>query len=152
MDRKSWPWKKKSSEKTVAATDSAAAPLAILAGNQGDQVSQKGKIGITLISHWMVPFSASKVNDDAAQRAIDFMLGWFLHPLTYGEYPNSMRSNVGNRLPKFTKKQSKMVKASFDFIGLNYYTANYAHYIPQSNNVPASYNTDTHCNLTGKFR
>ncbi|XP_058079430.1 beta-glucosidase 12-like [Magnolia sinica] len=81
MDRKSWPWKKKSSEKTVAATDSAAASLAISAGNQGDQVSQKGKIGITLISHWMVPFSASKVNDDAAQRAIDFMLGWFLHPL-----------------------------------------------------------------------
>ncbi|XP_058073488.1 beta-glucosidase 12-like isoform X2 [Magnolia sinica] len=112
------------------------------------QVSQRGKIGITLISHWMVPFSASKVNDDAAKRAIDFMLGWFLHPLTYGEYPNSMRSNVGNRLPKFTKKQSKMVKASFDFIGMNYYTANYAHHNPQSNNVPASYNTDAHCNLT----
>ncbi|XP_058098289.1 uncharacterized protein LOC131243159 isoform X7 [Magnolia sinica] len=40
------------------------------------EVSQKGKIGITLISHWMVAFSASKVNDDAAQRAIDVMLGW----------------------------------------------------------------------------
>ncbi|KAG8064808.1 hypothetical protein GUJ93_ZPchr0004g38164 [Zizania palustris] len=37
---------------------------------------QKGKIGITLVSHWFVPFSRSKSNDDAARRALDFMLGW----------------------------------------------------------------------------
>ena len=40
------------------------------------QVEQKGNIGITLVSHWFVPFSRSKSNDDAARRAIDFMLGW----------------------------------------------------------------------------
>ncbi|KAL5985923.1 hypothetical protein ACLOJK_027913 [Asimina triloba] len=37
MDRRSWPWKKKSSEKTVTATDTAASSVATSAGNQGDQ-------------------------------------------------------------------------------------------------------------------
>jgi len=40
------------------------------------QAVQKGNIGITLVSNWFVPFSRSKSNDDAARRAIDFMLGW----------------------------------------------------------------------------
>jgi beta-glucosidase len=40
------------------------------------QAAQKGVIGITLISHWMVPFSDAKHNRYAALRALDFMLGW----------------------------------------------------------------------------
>ncbi|KAL5983325.1 Beta-glucosidase 12 [Asimina triloba] len=112
------------------------------------QTSQKGIIGVTLVSHWMVPFSESKENSAAAQRAIDFMLGWFLHPLTYGDYPKSMRYNVGNRLLKFTKNQSDMVKQSFDFLGVNYYTANYAAHVPYSNNIPPTYSTDSRSNLT----
>jgi len=42
-----------------------------------------------------------------------------------------MRSLVKDRLPKFTKEQSKQVNRSFDIIGLNYYTANFAAYAPQ---------------------
>ncbi|XP_077215392.1 beta-glucosidase 12-like [Tasmannia lanceolata] len=110
----------------------------------------KGIIGITLNSHWMVPFSGSKSNDDAAGRAIDFMLGWFLNPLIRGEYPLSMRSHVGNRLPKFSKEQSDMVKGSYDFIGMNYYTANYATNIPQSNAINISYFTDSLASLSGE--
>ncbi|KAK1589452.1 hypothetical protein Q3G72_034272 [Acer saccharum] len=37
-----------------------------------------------------------------------------------------MRGLVRERLPKFTKKQTRMVKGSYDFIGINYYTAIYA--------------------------
>ncbi|KAK6933707.1 Glycoside hydrolase family 1 [Dillenia turbinata] len=36
---------------------------------------QKGKIGITLVSHWMVPYSNSVADKNAAMRAIDFMFG-----------------------------------------------------------------------------
>ncbi|KAL5983323.1 Beta-glucosidase 12 [Asimina triloba] len=72
----------------------------------------------------------------------------YLHPLTYGDYPESMKSNVGNRLLKFSKNQSEMVKQSFDFIGVNYYTANYAAHAAYSNNIPPSYNTDSRSNLT----
>ncbi|OWM73473.1 hypothetical protein CDL15_Pgr026572 [Punica granatum] len=106
------------------------------------QASQKGKIGITLVSHWFEAYSNATHNRNAALRALDFMLGWFLDPIVYGNYPHSMRSLVGARLPKFTKEQSAMLKGSFDFLGLNYYTTNYARDVRQSNSVNASYLTD----------
>ncbi|GFZ20734.1 beta glucosidase 13 [Actinidia rufa] len=114
------------------------------------QASQKGKIGITLVQNWMVPFSEARHNKDAALRGLDFMYGWFMDPLINGDYPHTMRALVGNRLPKFSKEQSKMVKGSFDFIGLNYYTANYARYAPNANNVHASYLTDAWASLTSE--
>jgi beta-glucosidase len=40
------------------------------------QAVQKGKVGITLVTNWYVPFSHSKPDNAAAKRAIDFMLGW----------------------------------------------------------------------------
>ncbi|KAI7982189.1 Beta-glucosidase 12 [Camellia lanceoleosa] len=112
------------------------------------QASQKGKIGITLITQWMVPFSKARHNHNAALRAMDFTLGWFMEPLATGDYPRTMRTLVAKRLPKFSKEQSKMLKGSFDFIGLNYYTANYAAYAPNSNSVFVSYLTDSWVNLT----
>ena len=74
-----------------------------------------------------------------------------MDPLTYGDYPHSMRSLVGNRLPKFSKKQSKMLKGSYDFLGLNYYTANYAVYSHHNNSIDPSYSTDAHAKLTSRF-
>ncbi|KAL2328841.1 hypothetical protein Fmac_022268 [Flemingia macrophylla] len=40
------------------------------------QVPQKGLIGITLVANWYIPFSNSKADQRATQRAIDFMYGW----------------------------------------------------------------------------
>ncbi|KAK9999879.1 hypothetical protein SO802_019482 [Lithocarpus litseifolius] len=112
------------------------------------QAVQKGVIGIGLVSQWMEPFSNAKHHRDAALRALDFEFGWFMDPLTNGDYPHSMRSLVGNRLPKFTREQSKLLIGSFDFIGLNYYTANYAANAPHLNAGNASYLTDSLVNLT----
>ncbi|KAE8037053.1 hypothetical protein FH972_009678 [Carpinus fangiana] len=120
----------------------------VLEYKQKFQAAQKGVIGITLNSHWMIPFSNARHHRNAALRALDFMLGWFLDPLTYGDYPHSMRFLVGKRLPKFSKEQSKLVKGSFDFIGLNYYTTNYAAYAAHLNSGNASYSTDSLANLT----
>ncbi|XP_039117958.1 beta-glucosidase 12-like [Dioscorea cayenensis subsp. rotundata] len=113
------------------------------------QAHQNGKIGITINSNWYVPFSKSRSSDDSVQRSLDFMYGWFMDPLVLRGYPLNMRVYVGNRLPEFTKEQSQMVKGSFDFIGLNYYTSNYARNIPFSNMVNVSYNTDAHVAQTG---
>ncbi|RWW89769.1 hypothetical protein BHE74_00001183 [Ensete ventricosum] len=47
-----------------------------------------------------------------------FFFSLFLHLLTYGYYPKSIQEIVKDRLPKFTADQVKMVKGSYDYIGL----------------------------------
>lgn len=68
-----------------------------------------------------------------------------MDPLTSGKYPESMRSLVGRRLPEFTAKESRLLTGSFDFLGLNYYTTNFAADQPASNLNP-SYETDANVN------
>lgn len=67
----------------------------------------------------------------------------FADPITYGDYPKVMRELVGNRLPKFTKEQSKLVRGSFDFFGVNYYTARYVEDVMFYANTNLSYTTDS---------
>lgn len=73
-----------------------------------------------------------------------------MDPLINGDYPHTLKSLVGNRLPKFSEEQSKLVRGSIDFLGLNYYTANYAAYVPHSNAIQASYLSDSRANLSSK--
>ncbi|KAL1300247.1 hypothetical protein HN51_044924 [Arachis hypogaea] len=112
------------------------------------QAYQEGQIGITLVTHWMEPKSNSAADRKAAKRALDFWFGWFAHPITYGDYPESMRSLVGSRLPKFKKHESEYVKGSFDFLGVNYYTTNFAENALSTNTVNQSFLTDMHTVLS----
>ncbi|KAB2077745.1 hypothetical protein ERO13_A06G117500v2 [Gossypium hirsutum] len=112
------------------------------------QASQEGVIGMTLVSYWFVPVSNAKHQQNAASRALDFMFGWFMKPITIGNYPHTMQSLLGNRLPKFNKMQSKILKGSFDFLGLNYYTAIYAAYASKPNVGKSSYLTDARTSLS----
>ncbi|GAU12708.1 hypothetical protein TSUD_122000, partial [Trifolium subterraneum] len=54
----------------------------------------------------------------------------FMEPLYSGTYPAVMVNKVAKRLPKFSRREYLIVKGSFDFIGLNYYTAYYAANVP----------------------
>ncbi|KAM7265065.1 hypothetical protein ACFE04_002748 [Oxalis oulophora] len=112
------------------------------------QARQKGIIGITVNALWMVPKYDTESSREAASRAFDFSIGWILHPITYGDYPDSMRRLVGDRLPKFTKEQAELVKGSVDFFGMNYYTARYASDVTYYSTVDLSYATDSRVNLT----
>ncbi|GAV78258.1 Glyco_hydro_1 domain-containing protein [Cephalotus follicularis] len=112
------------------------------------QEIQKGKIGITANTQWMVPKYETTACRKAAFRALDFKLGWIVDPITHGDYPLTMRSIVGHRLPKFTQAQSEMLVGSFDFLGVNYYFAYYAEDSAYHSNVNLSYTTDSHVNLT----
>ncbi|XP_058073470.1 beta-glucosidase 12-like [Magnolia sinica] len=114
------------------------------------QESQKGIIGIINMADWYLPLSTSEADYRATQRANDFIIGWFMDPLTNGEYPSNMRTYVEDRLPKFTKEQSDMLRGSFDFMGLNYYTSNYVAHVPPSDTIRESYTTDSHAKLTGE--
>ncbi|CAK7326181.1 unnamed protein product, partial [Dovyalis caffra] len=87
---------------------------------------QGGSLGISLDVIWFEPATNTTNDTEAAQRAQDFQLGWFIEPLILGNYPTSMRNRVGDRLPKFTKNDIALVKGSSDFIGINHYTTFYA--------------------------
>jgi beta-glucosidase len=88
---------------------------------------QRGLIGITLNHDWAEPYDASNPLDQmAAEHRREFQLGWFADPIFFGKYPQSMINLIGNeRLPKFTDEQSKLLKGSIDFLGLNHYTSKY---------------------------
>ncbi|PIN18501.1 Raucaffricine beta-glucosidase [Handroanthus impetiginosus] len=92
----------------------------------------RGQIGIVLNSHWHVPLNEHSHSDRAAaRRAVDFMLGWFLNPVLYGSYPQSMIDSVPpENLAYFTYCESEMLRGSTDYVGLNYYTTNYVTFDP----------------------
>jgi beta-glucosidase/6-phospho-beta-glucosidase/beta-galactosidase len=74
--------------------------------------------------------------------------GRFADPVIYGDYPERIKSILGNRLPKFTEAQSKLVKGSIDFLGLSYYSAGYAEIVSSSNGVNVTFFTDVQSNIT----
>jgi beta-glucosidase len=49
-----------------------------------------------------------------------------LDPIVFGHYPVSLQQALGDHLPRFTTKEVAMIKGSYDFIGLNHYTSEYA--------------------------
>ena len=89
------------------------------------QKTQNGIIGIVLNHDWSEPLTQSQHDIDAAQRANEFKISWFADPLMHGDYPQIMKSNVGERLPKFTDEQKSLVKGSWDVFFLNHYTSMY---------------------------
>ncbi|KAG6523196.1 beta-glucosidase 26-like [Zingiber officinale] len=108
------------------------------------QKEQQGMIGILLDFVWYEPYTYTVQDKAAAQRARDFHIGWFLHPLTYGHYPESMQVIVKERLPKFTEEQAKMVKGSYDYVGVNQYTSYYMKDAGVVDLKPVSYQADWH--------
>ena len=91
------------------------------------QAKQKGQIGMVCNCDWREPATGSEQDREAAQRAVEFFLGWFGDPLYRGDYPDSMRSRVADRLPKFSAADAALLKGSADFFGLNHYSTQLAH-------------------------
>lgn len=49
-----------------------------------------------------------------------------MDPLVHGYYPPILRNLLKGRLPNLTENDSKSLKGSFDFIGLNHYTTHWS--------------------------
>uniref|UniRef100_A0A0E0MD84 Uncharacterized protein n=1 Tax=Oryza punctata TaxID=4537 RepID=A0A0E0MD84_ORYPU len=93
------------------------------------QPTQKGQIGMVVVTHWFVPYDDTAADRGAVQRSLDFMFGWFMDPLVHGDYPGTMKGWLRDRLPEFTPAQSAMVKGSCGYYGT---------YIPTSIEYPTS--------------
>ncbi|KAG9349160.1 hypothetical protein JZ751_029483 [Albula glossodonta] len=105
--------------------------------NDKHRKSQGGRVGIALNSDWAEPTSAnSNVQDvEAAERYLQFMLGWFAHPIFVdGDYPPLLKSQIEKkrqecsgsepaRLPVFTTTEKQRIRGTADFFGLNHYTS-----------------------------
>ncbi|CAI0397123.1 unnamed protein product [Linum tenue] len=111
-----------------------------------------GEIGITLVTFWFEPYSDSQADNDAAERAMDFMFGWFMNPVTYGHYPRTMKDLLGQRLPEILAHEADMLRNSYDFLGLNYYTTYYAKDNPNLNLLKLRYATDSRVIQTRTYR
>ncbi|KAK9687272.1 Glycosyl hydrolase family 1 [Popillia japonica] len=94
---------------------------------------QKGLVGMTVHAVWFEPAAEGKTYAEAADISLQFMFGWWEHPIYKGDYPPVMRKQINylsaqqnftkSRLPYFTKDEIKLIKGTADFLGLNYYTS-----------------------------
>ena len=89
--------------------------------------TQGGTIMITLHGNWSEPWDEDDPKDvEAAERAREFEIAWFADPLyRTGDYPASMRAQLGERLPRFTAEESRLVLGSSEHYGMNSYSAFY---------------------------
>ncbi|XP_056865412.1 beta-glucosidase 10 isoform X1 [Raphanus sativus] len=86
---------------------------------------KRGSIGLCIYTYGLFPYTNSKEDEVATQRAKDFYFGWLLKPLVFGDYPDVMKRVVGTRLPVFSEEESEQVRGSSDFIGVIHYTTLY---------------------------
>ncbi|XP_058050185.1 lactase/phlorizin hydrolase [Ahaetulla prasina] len=96
---------------------------------------QQGKVGIVLNSDWAEPRNPRSPQDlKAAERYLQFMLGWFAHPIFInGDYPEILKTQIEEtikqcplnnvNLPTFSSEEKKMVQGTADFFGLSHYTS-----------------------------
>ncbi|KAK3150857.1 hypothetical protein QOZ80_3AG0238660 [Eleusine coracana subsp. coracana] len=89
------------------------------------KATQNGQLGIAFDVMWFEPMTNTTIDIEAAKRAQEFQLGWFADPFFFGDYPTTMRTRVGDRLPKFTADEATLVKGALDFVGINHYTTYY---------------------------
>uniref|UniRef100_W5UL36 Cytosolic beta-glucosidase n=1 Tax=Ictalurus punctatus TaxID=7998 RepID=W5UL36_ICTPU len=97
---------------------------------------QKGLVGISLSTDWGEPVDITNQRDiEAADRYMQFYLGWFAAPLFSGDYPQVMKEYVGrksaqqglgsSRLPTFSPHEKSYVKGTCDFLGIGHFTTRY---------------------------
>ena len=104
-----------------------------------------GVIGIANSGDYRYPLDPENEADvDAANRAIEWQLGWFSDPIWRGDYPMSMRVILGDRLPRFTKEERAKVMGSADFLGLNHYSSALASLPKKAPTIFGEYWADMH--------
>lgn len=83
---------------------------------KGLKAQHQGEIGIVLNGDVVFPWDpAHPANVEACERNLEFSISWFADPIYLGDYPVSMRKQLGDRLPVFMLEEKALVKGSNDF-------------------------------------
>jgi beta-glucosidase len=96
-------------------------------------ISPDVKVGITLSQFPISPFIDSPRDQDAAHFADLFMNRFYLDGLYKGQYPAPLFRRLWPFRPKIESGDMDIISQSIDFLGVNYYTRQYARhawYIP----------------------
>eukprot|EP00882_Tetradesmus_deserticola_P026789 GHRQ01029583.1.p1 GENE.GHRQ01029583.1~~GHRQ01029583.1.p1 ORF type:complete len:356 (+),score=138.00 GHRQ01029583.1:1133-2200(+) len=96
--------------------------------------NKKGRIGMALWSEWSEPWTDKLEDKRAAQNKIDIDFGWFADAIHFGDYPEQAKRTQGAFLPVFTDAEKKLLRRSYDYMGLTLYTAKYASEVPGNPN------------------
>ncbi|XP_055480278.1 beta-klotho [Psammomys obesus] len=110
---------------------------------------QRGAVSLSLHSDWAEP--ANPYVDShwkAAERFLQFEIAWFADPLfKTGDYPLAMKEYIASKnhrglsssvLPRFTSKESRLVKGTIDFYALNHFTTRFVIHKPLNGNYSAA--------------
>uniref|UniRef100_A0A8B9L8P7 Cytosolic beta-glucosidase n=1 Tax=Astyanax mexicanus TaxID=7994 RepID=A0A8B9L8P7_ASTMX len=97
---------------------------------------QNGMVGISLSGDWGEPVDITNLKDiEAAERYVQFYMGWFATPIFHGDYPQVMKDFIGrksgqqglgtSRLPTFSSQEKSYIKGTCDFLGVGHFTTRY---------------------------
>jgi beta-glucosidase len=85
----------------------------------------------------MYPATASAEDAAAAERWHRFQNLWFLHPALHGRYPDGvLEAGREPELLGLRAGDEAILRAPFDFVGLNYYTPVLVRAAPKGNGIP----------------
>jgi beta-glucosidase len=85
----------------------------------------------------MYPATPSPEDVAAAERWHRFQNLWFLHPALHGRYPAGvLQADRQEELLGFRAGDERILRAPFDFVGLNYYTPVLVKAAPEGNGIP----------------
>ena len=89
----------------------------------------EAKVGITLSQFPIFPFGDSEKHQDAAHFADLFMNRFYLDGLYRSEYPEELLDKLWPFKPKIKPGDMEIISQPMDFLGVNYYTRQYARYL-----------------------
>lgn len=113
----------------------------------------EGTMSISFHSHWYSTLVRIGADKQAAERMMQFSLGWYANPIFSegGDYPQVMKDRIKerstlegynkSRLPEFSEEEVQYIKGTADFFALSHFTSYLAF-----NNEEADYNETSFAN------
>lgn len=112
-------------------------------------------------SFWYSTLLPTSANVAAAERIMQFSLGWYANPIFNGDYPAIMKERIKerslmeglqtSRLPDFTQGEISYIKNTADFFALSHFTSYIAYNKDEASYNDTSFNHDVRVKVTEHY-